>query len=584
MIGRVVSRLRRPHRLLRYLFGPGRHEEHTNPHLVAAWCGDPVHLEPPGIGTTGRHVHRLAQILEVPIALAHGRVPDDAVWHCVLRAAPGDPDMGAGAWQAIIAELMHRTGLSEYGREDEGIRWVAVHHGDNHVHIVAVLARMDGRPVRLHGDWYRIAEAMAWAEKTYGLTPVARGGPRGTAERRATRAEAEKAAREYKKAGRTGRSVPTRTMLRRLVEQAAAAARTETEFFDGLAARGVAVRLRYSMVRPTEVTGYAVGLRSDTTGVDNGPVWFGGGKLAPDLTLPRIRARWPTGTSRLTGRAMSGPTARVVLAREVLRAARASRSEDQFFAELGRAGLLVKPQPGLTETDRMVGYAVTLPGLTDREGRPIWLRGGTLDPALRLGELRARWRVGRTGAPPGADMFAGADAGQIYAHAATAAQLAAAEIAKARYGRADIAYGAADLLVAAAQATGNPELRRAADGLNRAARAPWSRPPVASPSGAMLRTAAYLLAGCAPARQRTAVRRALIIALVGLARAVARLRSAQQRKLQADAARNAAARLAVVGGPTWGTDPAAFPVGAMARPSNVGRSTSAVSRRAPRRT
>jgi hypothetical protein len=557
MIGKVVSRSKRPHGLLRYLFGPGRHNEHVNPHLVAAWCEDPAHLEPPGIGTTGRHVHRLAQILEVPIALAHGKVPDDAVWHCVLRAAPGDPDMGAGAWQAITAELMHRTGLSEYGREDEGVRWVAVHHGDNHVHIVAVLARMDGRPVRLHGDWYRIAEAMAWAEKAYGLTPVARGGPRGTAERRATRAEAEKAAREFKKAGRTGRPVPTRTMLRRLVEQAAAATRTETEFFDVLAARGVAVRLRYSTARPTEVTGYAVGLRSDTSGVDNGPVWFGGGKLAPDLTLPRLRTRWHTGTSRLTGRAMSGPTARVVLAREVLRAARASRTEDQFFAELGRAGLPVQPRSDPSGADRMIGYAV---------------------PALRLGEMRARWWAGRTGAPPGADMFAGADAGQIYAHAVAVAQLAAAEIATARSGRADIAYAAADLLVAAAEATGNPELRRAAEGLNRAARAPWSRPPAESPAGAMLRTSAYLLAGCAPVRQRTAARRALIIALVGLAQAVARLRAAQQRKLQADAARSAAARLAAVGGPTWGTDPTTFPIGVMARPSNVGRSTSAASR------
>lgn len=180
---------------------------------------------------------------------------------------------------------------------------------------------MDGRPVRLDGDWYRIAEAMAWAEKTYGLTPVARGGPRGTAERRATRAEAEQAAREHKKAGRAGRPVPTRTVLRRLVERAAAAARTETEFFGGLAARGVAVRLRYSTIQPAEVTGYAVGLRSDTTGADNGPVWFGGGKLAPDLTLPRLRTRWSSGTSRLTGRATNGPTVRVVLTREVLRAA-----------------------------------------------------------------------------------------------------------------------------------------------------------------------------------------------------------------------------------------------------------------------
>ena len=402
--------------------------------------------------------------------------------HCVLRAAPGDPDMGAGAWQAITAELMHRTGLSEYGQEDEGVRGVAVHHGDNHVHIVAVLARMDGRPVRLHGDWYRIAEAMAWAEKTYGLTPVARGGPRGTAERRATRAETEKAAREYKEAGRTSRPVPTRTMLRRLVEQAAAAARTETEFFHGLATRGVAVRLRYSMVQTTEVTGYAVGLRSDATGVDNGPVWFGGGKLAPNLTLPRLRARSPIGTSRLTGRAMTGPTAHVVLAREVLRAARASRTEDQFFAELDRAGLLVRPRSDPSGTDRMVGYAVTLPGLADRAGQPVWFGGGTLATALRLGEMRARWRAGRTGAPPGVDMFAGADAGQIYAHAVAVAQLAAAEMATARSGRADIAYAAADLLVAAAQATGNPELHRAADGLNRADRAPWSRPPRCEPT------------------------------------------------------------------------------------------------------
>jgi hypothetical protein len=565
VIGRVLSRPRRPHRLLRYLFGPGRHAQHTNPHLVAAWCGDPAHLEPSGTGTSGRHVHRLAQILEVPIALAHGKVPDDAVWHCVVRAAPGDPDMGTGAWQAITAELMHRTGLSEYGEEDKGVRWVAVHHGDNHVHIVAVLARMDGRPVRLHGDWYRIAEAMAWAEKTYGLTPVARGGPRGTAERRATRAEAEKAAREHKKAGRAGRSVPTRTVLRRLVEQAAAAARTETEFFDGLAARGVAARLRYSAIQPAEVTGYAVGLRSDTTGADNGPVWFGGGKLAPDLTLPRLRRRWCSGTSRLTGRAMSGPTARVVLTREVLRAARASRTEDQFFAGLDRAGLLVRLRSDLAGADRVVGYAITLPGLADQAGQPVWFGGGTLAPALRLGELRSRWRAGRTGAPPGADMFADADAGQIYAHAAAVAQHAAAAIATARSGRADIAYAAADLLVAAAEATGSPELRRAAEGLSRAARAPWSRPPTPSPGGAMLRTAAYLLAGCVPARQRTATRRTLIIGLVGLAHAVARLRAAQQRKLQADAARSAAARLAAVGGPTWGTTPTTLPA-AMKRP------------------
>jgi hypothetical protein len=324
------------------LHSPGRNNEHVNPHLLAAWAGVPARLEPPGEGTEGRKTWRLAQILEVPAALARGKVPERLVWHCVVRAA--DRDLVVGEWQTICAELMHRTGLSEHGQEDKGVRWVAVHHGGNHVHIVAVLARMDGRPVRLHGDWYRVQEAMAWAEKEFGLTPVARAGPRGTATRRPARAETEKAARlapaETEKAGRPGRPVAARTELRRLVEAAAAAARTEEEFFAALAARDVSVHFRKSAIRPDEVTGYAVGLRSDTTGKEGGPVWFSGGKLAPDLTLPRLRSRWATGPGRLSGRGMSEQAARPVLAREMFRAARAARSEQGFLD-----GLAATPSP-----------------------------------------------------------------------------------------------------------------------------------------------------------------------------------------------------------------------------------------------
>jgi len=42
---------------------------------------------------------------------------------------------------------------------------------------------------------------------------------------------------------------------------------------------------------PGELTGYAVALPES---VDPGgsPTWFGGGKLAADLTLPKLRARW----------------------------------------------------------------------------------------------------------------------------------------------------------------------------------------------------------------------------------------------------------------------------------------------------
>jgi hypothetical protein len=569
MIGRVLKRGDDLAGLLRYLFGSGRHNEHVNPHLVAAW-GHPTHLEPP-IDENGRpDVQRLAALLNVPLRLARGKIPDQSVWHCMVRAAPGDPDLGDGAWMPITQELMHRVGLSVRGHEDEGVRWAAVHHGDNHVHIVAVLARMDGAPVRLRGDYYRVAEAMRWAEKEFGLVPVVRVTPPRTAPRRPTRAEAEKARR-------AGRSVPPRTELRRRVEAAAAAARSEQEFFAGLAARGVQVRFRYSTVRPDEVTGYAAALPGDVTAT-GGPVWFGGGKLAADLTLPRLRRRWTVGPGRLSGRGMSGPAARLTLAREALRTARVARTEAEFFDQLGLAGLMVRLRLDPDRPGHTVGYSVTLPGLSDRAGQSIWFGGGTLDPALRLGELRSRWRAGRPGAAPGPDVFAGASLGQVYAHAATVAQQAAAEISTAQSGRADIAWAAADLLTAAAETTGSPELRRAAEGLSRAARAPWGRIPAPSPAGAMLRTAAYLLAGCVPARQLTAARRALIIALASLAHSVARLRAVQQRKLQADAALRAATRLAAAGGPTWGADSTAFAVAAMTRPSGTRVATSVASR------
>jgi hypothetical protein len=59
------------------------------------------------------------------------------------------------------------------GREDKGVPWVAVRHADEHIHIVAILARVNGRPARLLNDCYRIGEAMACAEREHGLTSIA---------------------------------------------------------------------------------------------------------------------------------------------------------------------------------------------------------------------------------------------------------------------------------------------------------------------------------------------------------------------------------------------------------------------------
>ena len=54
------------------------------------------------------------------------------------------------------------------------------------------------------------------------------------------------------------------------------------------------------MKNPGQVTGYAVAMPGDT-GKDGGPVWYGGGKLAADLTWPKLCQRWP-GSVRPPGR------------------------------------------------------------------------------------------------------------------------------------------------------------------------------------------------------------------------------------------------------------------------------------------
>jgi hypothetical protein len=275
--------------LIYYLFGPGRREEHVDPHLIAGWR-DPADLEPPVRADGRRDFRRLNGLLQQPHAAVGTRGFARPVWHCAVRAAPEDRLLSDGEWAQVAGDVMHRTGLAPSGQEDEAVRWVAVRHGDDHIHIVAMLARQDGGRPRFSNERYRVREACRAAEERYGLRRTAPGDR--TAARRASRAEREKAQR-------CGWREAPRVVLKRAVSTAAAGASSEQEFFDRLADAGVLVRKRLSTRDPGEVTGYAVALAEDVTG-EGQPVWFGGGKLAADLTLPRLRYRWAAAEERFT--------------------------------------------------------------------------------------------------------------------------------------------------------------------------------------------------------------------------------------------------------------------------------------------
>jgi len=267
--------------LIYYLFGPGRREEHTDPHLVAGWR-HPAELEPPLRPDGRRDFRQLNGLLNQPHAALGPRGLAKPVWHCVIRAAPGDRMLSDDEWGQLARDIMHRTGLSPYGQDDEGIRWVAVRHAPDHIHIVGMLARQDGTRPQFWNDYYRVREACQAAEERHGLQRTAPADR--TAHRCPTRAESEKARRH-------GRREAPRVTLRRAVSTAAAGAASQEEFFARLREAGVLVRTRLSTRNPGQVTGYAVALAGDTAR-GGGPVWFSGGKLAPDLSLPKLRARW----------------------------------------------------------------------------------------------------------------------------------------------------------------------------------------------------------------------------------------------------------------------------------------------------
>lgn len=222
----------------------------------------------------------LTELLEQPVRAATNP-PALTVWHCSIRNHPTDRTLSDQQWQHIAAEMMAGVGLAPHADPD-AVRWVAVRHGHDHIHLVATLARQDGRTAWAWNDRPKAQAVARDLEARYGLYRV---GPADhTSHRPPKPAERNKAERQH-------RPYIPRDRLRREVRAAAAAALDEPDFFTTLRSAGILIRLRYSTIDPDQITGYAVGLPDHHTTTGD-TIWYGGGRLAPDLTLPQLRHRW----------------------------------------------------------------------------------------------------------------------------------------------------------------------------------------------------------------------------------------------------------------------------------------------------
>ena len=131
---------------------------HTDPHLVAGFS-DPSGLEPPIRANGTRDFRRLTGLLAQPMAALAGPGYPQPVWHCSVRAAPEDRMLSDGEWAQVAARVMDRIGLAPAG-DDLGVRWVAVRHAPDHIHVVATLARQDGDRPATWNDFYRVPGRM----------------------------------------------------------------------------------------------------------------------------------------------------------------------------------------------------------------------------------------------------------------------------------------------------------------------------------------------------------------------------------------------------------------------------------------
>lgn len=304
--------------LVMYLAGPGRANEHTNPHVVA---GDELvtFQVPTGQTMTNDDALDVANIMNRPQKLygtevtvpkteqdpetgervTVGRKPA-GVWHCSLSLKADEGRLTDELWQNISSEFVEKMGFTNEEDPLKSSRWVAIRHGlskggNDHVHIAVQMVREDGTKANVHHDFSRAQKACNELEKKYGLNLVE--------SREHGKAPAADKPAERSRAQRQGRPQSDRYELRRRMRSALATAASEGQYVQQLLDAGVRVQPYYqkgtrlhhgSGVQESTgqtVAGYRVALPPTGKG-ETRAFWYAPSKLDPALAWPRIQERF----------------------------------------------------------------------------------------------------------------------------------------------------------------------------------------------------------------------------------------------------------------------------------------------------
>ncbi|MEU3978430.1 relaxase/mobilization nuclease domain-containing protein [Streptomyces bacillaris] len=244
-----------------YDFGPGRRDEHINPRIVAGnVTGTPLQ-----VARAIDHTARRRPGITAPI------------WRTSLSLPDEDGILPDAQWATIATDFIAAMGFG-------GAPWVAVRHGDDHIHLTVSRVDWTGQLLTDRWDYRRAREAADRLEEEHRLVPA----------RTRFRAEGPQVRNnELEAAKRRGRGPdadrpPEREELRRLVREVRDASRGlgRAAFESGLADAGVLFRANEAS------TGRMNGYSFTVEGLVDGQgeqIWHAASKIARDLRWAQLK-------------------------------------------------------------------------------------------------------------------------------------------------------------------------------------------------------------------------------------------------------------------------------------------------------
>ncbi|WP_399553937.1 relaxase/mobilization nuclease domain-containing protein (plasmid) [Streptomyces anulatus] len=282
-----------------YDFGPGRRDEHINPRIVAGnVTGTPLQ-----VARAIDHTARRRPGITAPIWRASLSLPDE------------DGILPDAQWSAIATAFIADMGFG-------GAPWVAVRHGDDHIHLTVSRVDWSGQLLTDRWDYRRAREAADRLEEEHGLVRAA---DRFRSEGPQVRNNELEAAKRRGR-GPDAPKPPEREELRRLVREVRDASRGlgRDAFESGLADVGVGVRA--NVASTGRMNGYSFTLEGWTDGSGE-QVWVAASKVARELRWAQLKT--VIGDAPAAGPDAAATAAFVDRATEMLRQGRIERGAAQ---------------------------------------------------------------------------------------------------------------------------------------------------------------------------------------------------------------------------------------------------------------